>query len=88
MFDVTLLQGGELFSRVGSKHFELTEEKCKKIVLEIVKGLNYVHSQEIVHLDIKPQNNMLVDVKEEFKLKLIDFGLSIHLKPGMKLKDR
>ena len=67
---------------MGSKHYELTEEKCKKIVVEIVKGLNYVHSQEIVHLDIKPQNIMLVDRKEEFKLKLIDFGLAKRLVAG------
>eukprot|EP00092_Neocalanus_flemingeri_P002697 GFUD01002887.1.p1 GENE.GFUD01002887.1~~GFUD01002887.1.p1 ORF type:complete len:339 (+),score=130.30 GFUD01002887.1:140-1156(+) len=76
------LQGGELFSIVGSKNYELTEEKCKKFVVEIVKGLNYVHSQEIVHLDIKPQNIMLVDRREQFKLKLIDFGLAKHLIEG------
>ena len=77
-----MLQGGELFSRVGSKNYELTEEKCKKFVVEIVKGLNYVHSQEIVHLDIKPQNIMLVDRKEDFRLKLIDFGLAKRLIEG------
>jgi len=76
------LQGGELFSRVGSSQYHLTEEKCKKIVLEIVKGLVYIHGQQIVHLDIKPQNIMFVDMKEEFKLKLIDFGLAKYLIEG------
>ena len=67
---------------MGSSHYELTEEKCKKIVKEIVKGLAFIHGQQIVHLDIKPQNIMLVDRQEEFKLKLIDFGLAKHLTGG------
>ena len=67
---------------MGSSHYELTEEKCKKIVKEIVKGLAFIHGQQIVHLDIKPQNIMLVNRQEEFKLKLIDFGLAKHLTGG------
>ena len=77
-----LFQGGELFSRVGSKHYDLTEEICKKIVVELVKGLNYIHGEEIVHLDIKPQNIMLVDRNQEVKLKIIDFGLAKRLTEG------
>ncbi|KAF9621842.1 hypothetical protein IFM89_028430 [Coptis chinensis] len=48
----------------------------KKIVLDIAKGLSYLHEeckQRIVHLDIKPQN-ILLDNK--FNAKVSDFGLS------------
>jgi len=76
------LQGGELFARVGSKYFELTEEKCKKLVKELVKALIYIHGQDIIHLDIKPQNIMLVDRADDYKLKLIDFGLAKRLVGG------
>ncbi|GAV79386.1 Pkinase domain-containing protein, partial [Cephalotus follicularis] len=48
----------------------------KKIVLDIAKGLAYLHEdcrQKIMHLDIKPQNILL---DENFHAKVSDFGLS------------
>jgi hypothetical protein len=48
----------------------------KKIVLDIARGLTYLHEdcrQKIVHLDIKPQNILL---DETFNAKFSDFGLS------------
>lgn len=48
----------------------------KKIILDIAKGLSYLHEecrQKIIHLDIKPQNILL---DENFNAKVSDFGLS------------
>ncbi|KAG8364763.1 hypothetical protein BUALT_Bualt18G0032600 [Buddleja alternifolia] len=48
----------------------------KKIVLDIAKGLAYLHEdcrQKIIHLDIKPQNILL---DENYNAKIADFGLS------------
>ncbi|KAK4792436.1 hypothetical protein SAY86_022871 [Trapa natans] len=48
----------------------------KKIILDIAKGLNYLHEEcrhKIIHLDIKPQNILL---DENFNAKVSDFGLS------------
>uniref|UniRef100_A0A2N9EHH4 non-specific serine/threonine protein kinase n=1 Tax=Fagus sylvatica TaxID=28930 RepID=A0A2N9EHH4_FAGSY len=48
----------------------------KKIILDIAKGLTYLHEgcrQKIVHLDIKSQNILL---DENFNAKVSDFGLS------------
>ncbi|KAK9059928.1 hypothetical protein SSX86_020632 [Deinandra increscens subsp. villosa] len=51
--------------------------KCrKKIVLDVAKGLAYLHEecrQKIIHLDIKPQNILL---DSDFNAKVSDFGLS------------
>ncbi|KAL9454050.1 hypothetical protein AB3S75_009619 [Citrus x aurantiifolia] len=47
-----------------------------KIILDIAKGLTYLHAdcrQKILHLDIKPQNILLDD---NFNAKVADFGLS------------
>ncbi|KAK8678151.1 hypothetical protein V6N13_143661 [Hibiscus sabdariffa] len=48
----------------------------KKIVLDIAKGLAYLHDdcrQRIAHLDVKPQNILL---DHAFNAKVSDFGLS------------
>ncbi|KAJ0669735.1 putative protein kinase RLK-Pelle-SD-2b family [Helianthus annuus] len=55
----------------------ILEWRCrKKIILDIAKGLAYLHEecvQKIIHLDIKPQNILL---DEDFNAKVSDFGLS------------
>jgi len=79
---IEFLEGGELFNVVGASDYCLTEIKCVHFTLEIVKALNYIHEHQIVHLDIKPQNIMLRNRRDEFKLKLIDFGLSKRLEFG------
>ncbi|KAG8482298.1 hypothetical protein CXB51_026980 [Gossypium anomalum] len=48
----------------------------KKIILDIAKGLAYLHEdchQKIIHFDIKPENILL---DENFNAKVSDFGLS------------
>ena len=48
----------------------------RKIILDIAKGLSYLHEdcrKKIFHLDIKPQNILL---DEDFNAKVADFGSS------------
>jgi len=80
------LEGGELFAKVGASNYDLTEDKCKQFVLEIIKALNYIHERQIIHLDLKPQNIMMKNRRDEFKIKLIDFGLAKRLQHGAKVK--
>lgn len=50
---------------------------------QMAAGLSYLHSREIVHLDIKP-SNLLFD--EYNRLKIADFGLSQNVKYGEKIE--
>jgi len=44
-----------------------------KIIQEIAQGLNYIHRQHVIHLDLKP-GNILLD--SDMTPVIIDFGLS------------
>lgn len=48
-------------------------EKLKVLLCNLLKGLDYIHENGIVHRDIKPDNIM---IDENFNVKYIDFGLS------------
>ncbi|CAE7633619.1 CCRP1 [Symbiodinium sp. CCMP2592] len=47
-------------------------------------GLSHMHARRILHRDIKVQN-FLYGGRDDRTLKLADFGLSVHLRPGEKL---
>ncbi|KAK9059931.1 hypothetical protein SSX86_020635 [Deinandra increscens subsp. villosa] len=60
----------------GDREHAMDWECRKKIVLDVAKGLAYLHEecrQKIIHLDIKPQNILL---DSDFNAKVSDFGLS------------
>lgn len=72
------VSGGELFERIIDEDFELTERECIKYMKQISEGVEYIHKQGIVHLDLKPENIMCVN-KTGTRIKLIDFGLARRL---------
>lgn len=73
-----LVEGGELFERIVNDDFELTEKKAAIFMRQICEGVDYMHSQHIVHLDMKPENILCVS-RTGNKIKLIDFGLARQL---------
>jgi len=47
------VEGGELFLRVSEDHYILTEMAVAMIVYQICQAISYIHSQNIIHLDLK-----------------------------------
>ena len=47
------LSGGELFDRVAAEDYKMTEAEVIKYVRQVCEGLQHMHEQNIVHLDIK-----------------------------------
>lgn len=72
------ITGGELFERVVADDFTLTERDCILFVRQICEGVDYMHSQSIVHLDLKPEN-IMCHTRQSHEIKIIDFGLAQQL---------
>ncbi|KAL1131135.1 hypothetical protein AAG570_012372 [Ranatra chinensis] len=74
------ISGGELFERVVADDFTLTEKDCILFMRQICEGVDYMHKNRIVHLDLKPEN-IMCQTRTSHQIKLIDFGLAQKLKP-------
>lgn len=47
------LSGGELFDRLVEKEYTLTEEDCITYMRQICQGVQHMHHNNILHLDLK-----------------------------------
>ncbi|KAK6110926.1 Protein kinase domain family protein [Brugia pahangi] len=70
-----IVSGGELFDRVVDENYILTELAVVMIICQLCEAISYIHSKNIVHLDIKPENIMCVSQTGN-RIKIIDFGLA------------
>lgn len=65
---------GETLGSYIKKRGPLKERDIDRIMGQICSALEYIHSRQLVHCDLKPSNILITD--EGGFVKLIDFGLS------------
>ncbi|XP_049539974.1 death-associated protein kinase related isoform X2 [Anopheles darlingi] len=80
-----LVEGGELFDRVLDEKFILTERACSIFMRQICDAVAYIHGNNIIHLDMKPEN-ILCLTESGNRIKIIDFGLAREYDPDNKLQ--
>lgn len=83
LFVMELCAGGDLLNYVW-KWWKLKEEVAKYFFKQIISGIQYIHSKNIIHRDIK-LDNLLLD--GDGKIKIADFGVSKLVKLGEKIFD-
>ena len=69
-----LLCNGELFDFIDCEKGAFSEAHAKRLFLQMLAGLTYMHNKGLVNRDIKLEN-MLVD--ENLDLKIADFGFAM-----------
>ncbi|KAF9116906.1 hypothetical protein BGX27_008990 [Mortierella sp. AM989] len=72
--------GMDLFDYIELTPY-MTEDEIRLIFQQVCDAVNHLHSNKIVHRDIKDENVIL---DQKGKIQLIDFGSSAYLKEGKK----
>ncbi|XP_030765888.1 casein kinase II subunit alpha-like isoform X1 [Sitophilus oryzae] len=67
-------------------YLKLSEEDTRYYLYEVLKALDFCHSNGIMHRDVKP-HNLIVDL-ENRKIRLIDWGLAEFYHPGVEYNVR
>eukprot|EP00937_MAST-01D_sp_MAST-1D-sp2_P001786 g1786.t1 len=70
-----LMAGGELLDRLHARD-TYTEADARKLAGLLVRAIAHCHSRGVVHRDIKPQNLLLQSDKDDWHIKVADFGMA------------
>ena len=75
------LEGRDLFQHI-TRRGKLTPDQTVDILQQVLDSLEEAHQKGIIHRDLKPENLFLVGGEEDFKVKVLDFGLAKAITEG------
>ncbi|XP_031729552.1 serine/threonine-protein kinase 17A isoform X2 [Anarrhichthys ocellatus] len=81
--------GGEIFNQCVSDEEDeaFSEEDVKRLMRQILEGVSFLHQNNVVHLDLKPQNVLLTSSSPLGDIKIVDFGLSRMVSSHQELRE-
>lgn len=71
---------GIVLSQLVTADRQFTEVEIEKFLIQMLSGLEYIHSHHLIHRDIKPQNIILCQT--DLRFVLVDFGAVKDLSPA------
>ncbi|MDH5493523.1 MAG: protein kinase, partial [Myxococcales bacterium] len=82
-----LLQGENLAERLNQQRSQgavpwLPDPISRRIIEEVLEGLEAAHAASVIHRDLKPENVFLATVGDRRRAKIVDFGISKLLDGG------
>ncbi|KAL1273070.1 hypothetical protein QQF64_028932 [Cirrhinus molitorella] len=80
---ITELCHEELLERI-TKRTTILESEARSIIRQLLEGIDYLHQNDIIHLDIKPENILMADQKSDH-IRICDFGNALKVKPNEEL---
>lgn len=78
--------GGELFHECVIEE-SFSEKDVVHLMVQILEGLCYLHDNNIVHLDLKPQNILLTEPFPKGNIKICDLGFACLTNTGEDIRD-
>ncbi|KAM4874652.1 serine/threonine-protein kinase 17A [Thomomys bottae] len=80
--------GGEIFDQcVADRDDAFKEKDVQRLMRQILEGVHFLHTHDVVHLDLKPQNILLTSESPLGDIKIVDFGLSRIMKSSEELRE-
>lgn len=65
------------------RHEKWSTERLQRFCIQILTGLECLHSMNVIHRDVKPSNIVYDDVQDRYQL--IDFGVSTKFSSGIQI---
>lgn len=62
---------------LGNREDTFDGPQCIRLLADVASGLVCIHSKGIVHMDVRPENVLLVETPDGWRAKLADFGVAV-----------
>lgn len=69
------MAGGQLLRRIAEKEV-YTEREARSVCKILFSAVDYCHKMKIAHRDLKPDNLLLLNEKDDTSIKIADFGFA------------
>ena len=80
------IEGKPLFEYIVSDNSFYEKEACQ-VMKEILLTVNYLHSLNIMHRDLKPESIVIKKVDDKYKIKFVNFSTATEFSKGKNLTD-